>query len=165
EVRLAGAIVGAKTRRTQRGELWANVELLDLDGTVQILVFPNVYKDAMELVTEGNLVVVEGVVREDEDSKVVVAKEISSISKEISESVETISLRLKEEQLSDEFLKELKGFIEKHSSPDGKEVVIEAELKDCFVKLQLHPDYRLPVDTDVLRGLQKLLKGGEIRVS
>jgi len=36
EVVLAGALTSVKTKRTQRGELWATVEITDLDGTVHV---------------------------------------------------------------------------------------------------------------------------------
>ncbi|MEO2066443.1 MAG: OB-fold nucleic acid binding domain-containing protein, partial [Desulfurobacteriaceae bacterium] len=165
EITLAGAITEVKVKRTQRGDLWATVEISDLDGTTSVLVFPNLYREVMELLTEGNVVLIKGAVREEEESKSVIAKEISYLKDEIGSKVNTIVLRLKGEEVTDQFLKELKRFIEENSSPQGKPLIVEAELPDCFVKLQINPDYRLPIDREVLRGLQKLLPKERIRIA
>jgi DNA polymerase-3 subunit alpha len=76
-----------------------------------------------------------------------------------------VVIRLRAEEITDSFLEELKAFIEKNSTPDGKPVMVEVELPDCFVKLQLNPDYRLPVDREVLRGLQSLIPKERIRIA
>jgi len=165
EVLLAGAITEVKLRRSQRGELWATVELSDLDGTVSILVFPNVYKEISALLTEGSTVVVRGVVKEEEESKSVRAKEVFPLKEAIAEKVSSIVIKLETQEITDSFLGKLKKFIKENSAPNGKPIVVEAELPDCFVKLQLNPDYRLPVDREVLRGLQRLIPRERIRIA
>ena len=165
EVKLVGAITEIKTKRTQRGELWANVELSDMDGTINILVFPNIYKETMELLTEGNVVVIEGTVREEEENKSVIAKSIQPLTKEAFEKINEIIIKLDEDDFTDNFLHKLKTTIEKFSTSRGKPVVIEAKLKDCFVKLQLHPDFYLPLDTQVFNELSKLIPKEKISVA
>ncbi|WP_457678305.1 DNA polymerase III subunit alpha [Thermovibrio sp.] len=165
EVILAGALTEVKVKRTQRGELWATVELSDLDGTVSVLVFPKLYKEKMELLTEGNVVVIRGSVREEEESKSVIAKEINYLKNALSDKVSNIVIRIKGEEITEKFLKRLRKFIEENSSSDGKEVIVEAELPDCFVKLQINPDYRLPFDREVLSKLQNLIPKERIRLN
>ncbi|ADU97463.1 DNA polymerase III subunit alpha [Thermovibrio ammonificans] len=164
ELTLAGAITDVKLRRTQRGDLWATVELTDLDGSTSVLVFPSVFKEAGEHLTEGNIVVVKGSVREEEESKSVIAKEIVPLNREIVDKITEVSIKLKGEEITEELLKELHTFIQNHSSPDGKPVVVEAELPDCFVKLQIDPSLRLPVEPQVLRELGKLIPKERIKV-
>ncbi len=165
EVYLAGAITEVKLRRTQRGELWATLELTDLDGTVSVLVFPNIYKEVSELLTEGNLIAIKGQVREEEDSKNVIAREIVSVRDAVSEQTSEIVITLDSGQISEETLSNLRSFLEENSSPNGKPVVVEAELPDCFVKLQIDPDLRLPLDAHILKGLQETLHLKKIKVN
>jgi DNA polymerase-3 subunit alpha len=165
EVKLVGAITEVNVKRTQRGELWANVELSDLDGTVNLLVFPNLYKEKMELLTEGNVIVVEGEVREEEESNSIIAKDIFTLNEKIFSDVKEIAIRLYDEEITDELLEKLKNFVKEYGSPKGKPVIIEAKLKDCFVKLQLHPDYSLPVSAEVLKGLKKILPAERISIN
>ncbi|RUM42200.1 MAG: DNA polymerase III subunit alpha, partial [Desulfurobacterium sp.] len=165
DVKLAGAITEVKTKRTQRGDLWATVEISDLEGTVSVLVFPNVYKEKMEQITEGNVVIIEGSVREEEESKSVIAKDIYPLNDKILSEVNNIVIKMYDEEITDEFLSTLKEFIEKNRSEKGKPVIIEAKLKDCFVKLQLHPDYSLPVEPEVFKELQRIIPKERITVN
>ncbi|WP_163327674.1 DNA polymerase III subunit alpha [Desulfurobacterium thermolithotrophum] len=164
EVKLAGAITEVTTKRTQRGDLWATVEISDLEGTVSILVFPNLYREKMEQITEGNVVVIEGSVREEEESKTIIAKDILPLNDEIVKDIRNITIKIYDEEIKDEFLYKLKEFIEKNRNGKGKPVIIEAKLKDCFVKLQLHPDYSLPIEPEVLKELQRLLPKERITI-
>ncbi len=165
EVFLAGAITEVKLRRTQRGELWATLELTDLDGTVSVLVFPNVYREVSELLTEGNLIAIRGQVREEEESKSVIAREIVSVREAVSGQVNEIVITIEGNQISEETLTKLRSFIEENSSPDGKPVVVEAELPDCFVKLQIDPDLKLPLDAHILKELQNSLQLKKVKVN
>jgi DNA polymerase-3 subunit alpha len=165
DVKLAGAITEVKTKRTQRGDLWATVEISDLEGTVSVLVFPNVFKEKMEQITEGNVVIIEGSVREEEESKSVIAKDIYPLNDRILGEVNNIVIKMYDEEITDEFLSALKEFIERNRSEKGKPVIIEAKLKDCFVKLQLHPDYSLPVEPEVFKELQRIIPKERITVN
>ena len=162
---MAGAITEVKTKRTQRGDLWATVEISDLEGTVSVLVFPNVFKEKMEQITEGNVVIIEGSVREEEESKSVIAKDIYPLNEKILGEVNNIVIKMYDEEITDEFLSALKDFIERNRSEKGKPVIIEAKLKDCFVKLQLHPDYSLPVEPEVFKELQRIIPKERITVN
>jgi DNA polymerase-3 subunit alpha len=167
EVRLAGAITEVKVRRTQRGELWATVELTDLEGTVSVLVFPKVYREVSELLTEGNVVVVKGRVRVEEESRSVVADEVKPITKEILSQSKHLTLKMKSEELTKENLQRLKEFIEAHRTSDsesGKPIVIEADLPDCVVKLQLDPRLLLPVEPEVLNQLYKIVPKERVKL-
>jgi DNA polymerase-3 subunit alpha len=104
-------------------------------------------------------------VREEEESKSVIAKEIEQLDKELSKKVSTVVIRLSMEEITDDFLSKLKDFIVRNSSPQGKPVIVEAELPDCFVKLQINPEYRLPVEGVVLRELQRLIPKDRIRIA
>jgi len=129
------------------------------------LVFPNVYKEKMEFLTEGNVVVIEGTVREEEETKSIIAKEIYPLNDKLLKEINNIVIRINEEEINDEFLGRLKEFIEKNRSSKGRPIVIEAKLKDCFVKLQINPEYKLPVEGAVLRELQNLIPKDRIRIA
>jgi DNA polymerase-3 subunit alpha len=164
EVRLVGAIIDSKTKRTQRGELWANIEILDLDGTMRVLVFPNLYKECSEFLNEGIIVVVEGTVREEEEEKVVIAKKVSPLDREVFENVKEIAVQLKEEDFREEILSSIKKVVEKHKSKNGKPLVFELHLKDCFAKLQAHPDFSIPLDARALSELKKVVPEGRVKM-
>ena len=164
EVRLVGAITDVSLKRTQKGEVWANVELLDLDGTVSLLVFPQVYRERMELITEGNVVVVEGEVRREEKENSVIVREISALSNKVLDDISAVMIRLHGNEITDALLERLRKVIQKNSSSKGKPVLIEARFPKCLVKLQLHPDFCIPVSAEVLKELSGVVPAERITV-
>ncbi len=162
-VKIAGAVMSVKRRRTQKGDLWANVEISDLDGIVNVLVFPNVYSESMELLTEGNVVVIEGTVREEDDKKLI-ARKIERLDSNVGLRVNSILIRLRSENLNQDFLKSLKGFLRRNGTIEGKPVIIETEINGYVVRMQAHPDYNIPVDPAVIRELKRMVGSESISV-
>ncbi len=72
-VRIAGIVADRKNKTTKNNELMAFVTLEDLYGTVELIVFPRLYKSCMEYLAEDNIIVVRGrlSLREDEEAKIV----------------------------------------------------------------------------------------------
>lgn len=64
EVDVAGMITEVNNHTTKKGEAMAVIELEDLEGAVKVVVFPDAYKNAVELV-EGKVVWIRGTVKLD----------------------------------------------------------------------------------------------------
>ena len=64
EVDVAGMITEVNNHTTKKGEAMAVIELEDLEGAVKVVVFPNAYKNSVELV-EGKVVWIRGTVKLD----------------------------------------------------------------------------------------------------
>ncbi len=64
EVDVAGMITEVNNHTTKKGESMAVIELEDLEDTVKVVVFPDAYKNAVELV-EGKVVWIRGTVKLD----------------------------------------------------------------------------------------------------
>ena len=64
EVDVAGMITEVNNHTTKKGESMAVIELEDLEDTVKIVVFPDAYKNAVELV-EGKVVWIRGTIKLD----------------------------------------------------------------------------------------------------
>jgi len=162
-VKLAGAIMSIKRRRTQKGDLWASVEISDLDGIVNVLVFPNVYAESMELLTEGNVVVIEGTVREEDDKKII-ARKIERLDSNVGLKINSILIKLNPDNIDEEFLKSLKQFLKRNGTDKGKPVIIEAEINGYVIRMQAHPDYNVEVDPAVIRELKKIVGNEKVSV-
>ncbi len=70
-VTMAGMISSKKTLITKKNKMMAFVQLEDLYGTTEVIVFPNVYEAALGLMKNDGVIVVRGTVsfKEDEDPK------------------------------------------------------------------------------------------------
>ncbi|ADU50493.1 DNA polymerase III catalytic subunit, DnaE type [Thermaerobacter marianensis DSM 12885] len=77
-VQVGGLVQGVRRITTRSGELMAFVQLEDLEGSVEVVVFPRTYGEAAEALQEDAVIVVRGRVdrREEEEPPKVVAEEI-----------------------------------------------------------------------------------------
>jgi DNA polymerase-3 subunit alpha len=77
-VTVGGLVTGVQRKTTKQGSLWAIVTLEDLDGAVEVMVFPQTYAGAGTLLVEDAVLLVRGRIdRPDEDAARLVAMEIT----------------------------------------------------------------------------------------
>ena len=91
-VRIGGMIQSIRTLRTRKGDLMAFVALEDLSGSVEIIVFPEAYAAAADLLVEESAVLVQGEVQRDEKAVKVIADTVIEIDR--AEATWTASVRL-----------------------------------------------------------------------
>jgi len=73
DVRIGGAVSFTKKIITKKGDPMLFARLEDLSGNVEVIIFPNMYKEKSELFEEGALVAIEGQITDkDDDPRVIV---------------------------------------------------------------------------------------------
>ena len=78
-VTVGGLVTMVQRKTTKQGKLWAIVSLEDLEGTVEVMVFPQAFENVATLLTEDAVVVVRGrLERNDDDSPRLISLEISA---------------------------------------------------------------------------------------
>ncbi|MBU6147256.1 MAG: DNA polymerase III subunit alpha [Actinomycetales bacterium] len=79
-VTVAGLVTGVQRRVTRQGGAWAIVTLADLEGSVEVMVFPQVYASAGTLLTEDAVLALRvRVEAREEDTPRVVALSVSTV--------------------------------------------------------------------------------------
>jgi DNA polymerase-3 subunit alpha len=66
-VKVAGLVASVRSLYTRDGRPFASAVLEDLDGRVEVMVWPKVYAETKDLWQEGNMLLVEGKVRQGND--------------------------------------------------------------------------------------------------
>ncbi len=81
EVILGGMIVNKRIQTTKRNDIMAFLEIEDLFGTIEVIVFPQVLKQYNEILNEDNIVYIKGrlSIKEEEGAKLI-AKYITDIN-------------------------------------------------------------------------------------
>ena len=80
-VRIGGIVMNSKTITTKKGERMAFVNLEDLQGTVEVTVFPSIYAKAWELLVEDTPILVQGQLQRDENAVKILADTIIPVDK------------------------------------------------------------------------------------
>ena len=80
-VRIGGIVIATKVIKTKKGDLMAFVTLEDMHGSVEIIVFSNLYVIAEPMLFEDNAILVQGRLQKDEQSIRMIAEDIIPIDK------------------------------------------------------------------------------------
>lgn len=76
-VRICGLITGVQRRMSKKGDSWASVTIEDLEGGIEVMVFPGAYQLAMPVLIPDTIVVVKGRVRRKDDGVELNALEVT----------------------------------------------------------------------------------------
>jgi DNA polymerase-3 subunit alpha len=80
-VRIGGMITTSKVIRTKREELMAFIQLEDLRGSVEVIVFPSVYADCQDLLGDDAPVMVQGKMQQDDKGAKILADTLIPMEK------------------------------------------------------------------------------------
>ncbi len=118
EVVIGGMITGITTKYTKQGKAMAFINVEDLTGTVEIIVFPNSYESARILISEGNKVFVKGRVQAEEEKD---AKVICQDIKSFDDCSQRVWIQLQNKAVYDEIEQKLSNVIKEM---DGKDTLV-----------------------------------------
>ena len=91
-VRVGGLISGVRSLRTKRGDLMAFVQIEDLQGSIEVIAFPEAYGACQDLLVEDQAVLIQGVAQKEENAVRVLADSI--IALENAEALWTASVHI-----------------------------------------------------------------------
>jgi DNA polymerase-3 subunit alpha len=114
EVKLCGIITTVKTMLTKKGDRMAYLTLEDLQGTVEVIAFPDLYKAAGELIAPERVVRVTGTVdRGDKGTKIRGAK-IEPLADVQSQTIKRVLIRLSDRPEAKDQLPRLRDVLLRH---------------------------------------------------
>ncbi|MCG3195794.1 MAG: DNA polymerase III subunit alpha [bacterium] len=135
-VRMVGIVTGVRKRRTRSGDVMGDVTLEDLTGEFQTVIFPKDFANYSPLLSEGNILVVEGEARVGRDKPEVTVNSIKPLKAAWEENVRAVHVELLSEGMENEMLESLKRTFRRHrgkanlflhlKTPRHGEVVIRA---------------------------------------
>ncbi|NLY70160.1 MAG: DNA polymerase III subunit alpha [Clostridiales bacterium] len=126
-VTLAGIISDKKTLVTKKNNLMAFIQLEDLVGSIEVIVFPNIYERHRDLINEDSIVVIKGTIncKEDEAPKIL-ADEIYPLEGYKEANLSTaVKIRIPVVMDEEFVLEEIKDILQKH--PGDTPVLIYLE--------------------------------------
>ncbi|WP_456698123.1 DNA polymerase III subunit alpha [Aeromicrobium sp. P5_D10] len=76
-IRICGLITGVQRRMSKKGDPWASITIEDLEGGIEVMVFPGAYQLAMPVLVPDTIVVVKGRLRRKDDGVELNALEVT----------------------------------------------------------------------------------------
>jgi DNA polymerase-3 subunit alpha len=111
EVKICGLVSGLKEIHTKKGDRMAFLNLEDMKGFVEVILFPEVFKAALPSLREGDPILVRGTLDLAEDRVKIKGLEIHSLSKSSLTQMKTLHLTIPLSSLSPPQLVDLREII------------------------------------------------------
>jgi DNA polymerase-3 subunit alpha len=78
-VRIGGTVAGSKVIRTKKEEMMAFVQLEDMQGSLEVVIFPSVYATCQDLLATDTPIMIQGKVQKEEKSAKILADTVLSM--------------------------------------------------------------------------------------
>jgi DNA polymerase III subunit alpha len=139
KVTMAGMISSKKTLITKKNKMMAFLQLEDLYGTAEVIVFPNVYEAALGLLKDDGVIVVRGSVnfKEDEEPKLLADKIFNINDFNGGTASGVVKITIPEELDEGRTLSEIRGIIMEHKGDTPVIITAAASNKKYKTKSDL----------------------------
>ncbi len=113
-VKVAGVVEEIKLKRTKRGDKMAVLRMEDHTGSVEVIIFPELFSKTAHLLNGDEPLFVTGSAEIGENSAKIIAQEIVTLSSVRQKYVRAVELRLTEEGISKDLLEDLRSVVFKY---------------------------------------------------
>ena len=117
EVKLCGIIAAVRQTMTKKGDRMAYLTLEDLHGTVEVIVFPDLYKTAAALIIPESVVQVIGTLDRGDKAARVKATRLAGLADLQAQSIACVSIQVTTRDASAEILHQLRDVLHRHAGP------------------------------------------------
>jgi DNA polymerase-3 subunit alpha len=114
EVKICGLVSGLKEIMTKKGDRMAFLNLEDMKGFVEIILFPEVFKAALPYLRGGDPIIVRGILDLSEDHAKIKGSEVHALSEESTPSMKALHLKISLSSLTPSQLSDLKEIVTTH---------------------------------------------------
>jgi len=154
-VRVAGVIENLRIKRTKRGEKMAMLSLEDQTGSLEVIVFPDVFNRCSPLLKSDEPLLVTGTAEVDENAVKVISQEIHSLDKVRQSAIRTLELSLPREVITKDNLEELKDIFFRYPGESSVLFRVAAGRGEEFL-IAAHFRYRVSPCDEMIKQVETL---------
>jgi DNA polymerase-3 subunit alpha len=114
DVAVGGIIANLRRRRSKKGEWWASLAIEDLEGTIEVLVFPKAYASFQALLEDARPILAQGRLDVEEERRRIVVESICLLDEVRERRADAVQIRLDARRLDAEVVARLREAVEAH---------------------------------------------------
>ena len=154
---ISGLVTSVQRKITKKGDSWATVTLEDLDGAIQVLLFPSAYQLAASYLVEDAIIRVKGQLSRDKDQPELRAQEVTV--PDLSDGPSgPVSVNLPQTRINPGVVDSLKDVLATH--PGVTEVLLNVRMRDKTIVLRVGDHHRVTPSPALFADLKQLLGPG-----
>ncbi len=156
EVTVGGLVAGLKRKRTNKGDWMATFHLEDMTGSVEVVVFPKLYRDVGESLADDQAMVVRGRADGEEGPVRLLAESVVTLDAAAARPIEAVTIRIDAAEAGPERLQRVYEVLADHPGPVP--VFFEVIRPGAFrVVLQADENRRVRAGRPLVAALEELL--------
>ena len=159
EVKLCGVISSIKHMTTKKGDRMAYVRLEDLQGTVEVILFPDLFKNCSELIEPEALIQLTGTVDQMDNGARVKATAVQSLVELQVRDVKQVMLVVEEPMVQPSALTELEKIFQRYPGPTTVAFTFQLASK-LQVQTSGLPHQKILPSTEFLEEVEQILGKG-----
>ncbi len=156
-VNLAGVVEGLKVKRTKRGDKMATINLEDLTGSVEVILFPDVFEKASSLLSSDEPLWITGTVEKGESAVKVIAKELQTLEAVCQSRVNALEIHLREADITRGLLEEIRRLLFIYPGDCHVRFKVETEDRGALL-IAPHDRFKVLPSPDLVQELERLTK-------
>ncbi len=114
EVHVGGIVANLRRRRSKKGDPWASLSIEDLDGQIDVLLFPKSYEGCQSALEDDRPLLIHGRLEVDEERRRIIAETVHPLDELQERRADAVQVRLDADLLDDALVERLYSTIESH---------------------------------------------------
>ncbi len=159
EVKVAGVMEGMKVKRTKKGDKMANLVLEDMTGSIEVIIFPDLFSKAKDILKSDEPVMIKGVLEVNETSRKIIAQDIIPLEDVKKNAIVGLEICLDEKSITKNLLLRLRQIVSNH--PGDRELRFRVKVSENGHKKELlisaHKSFYITPSQEILNEMQELL--------
>ncbi|MBB5336075.1 DNA polymerase III subunit alpha [Pectinatus brassicae] len=155
--KIAGVIVGVKKMNTRKGDTMCILQVEDFTQTVEVVVFPNVFYESVNIIMPEEAIMISGTVNLQDNGFKIIARQIKSLSNY----KQTYWIQINAMQEKPDFLEKLKDILVQHH---GDYVVCFYFLTDKK-KIKTQPQYWIDGSEQAVAAIKELVGAEAVKTT
>ncbi len=163
EIAIAGLIGGIRTLRTRKGDAMAVFRLEDSFGGAEVVVFPDLYREAFGILSNDVAVLVKGKPEPGEDAGKVLASKILLLDEVRQRDASSMTIRIPLDQFFEDSLPHLRELLEQHRGTCP--LKFELTRENYRVTIRPHPFLRVEPSPELVTSLEAICGEGTVALN
>ncbi|MCZ6669983.1 MAG: DNA polymerase III subunit alpha, partial [Acidobacteria bacterium] len=159
---VAGMAGDLRKRKTKRGDMMAVFQLEDLDGSAEVIVFPNVYRNFRSILEGEEPILVEGKVEEGSEGRRILAEGIARLAGAEEKRTESVTIRITTTGLEVDVLRSLDRIFAQY--PGHCPIYFDLQHPAQYrMRVKAGPAHQVLPSRNLALAIEKVLGKGAIR--
>lgn len=153
---VGGLVKNIKNIFTKKGDKMAFVTIEDMDGELDVVVFPKVYENIIRHLVADKIIIVAGTVNHKDEETVILADQIMDVPEAVAMLTERITVKLTSLGMTKEIISKLKTIIRTHKGEVPVSFLLERP-KAYSVYINAGENYRVKPDFEFYKDIDDLI--------